>query len=104
MLGERAEVWERPEVIGTRPAGAEDIAQKMQVHRHKAQNKHTQSICRKYGQDQGDRDRSKNIVEQRVVVLAVVPRVESAQQTVDSIGQKAETVSVGQDTTPSCKS
>lgn len=103
VFGERGEVWERPEVIGARPAGADDIAQKVQVHRDKAENKHTQSIGRKYGQDQGNRDRSKDVVEQRVVVLAVIPRAGSAQQPVDSIGQDAETVRVGQDTTPSCK-
>jgi hypothetical protein len=51
VLGERGEVWERPEVIGARPAGADDIAQKVQVHRDNAENKHTQSIARKYGQD-----------------------------------------------------
>jgi hypothetical protein len=103
VLGERGEVWERPEVIGARPARADDIAQKVQVHRDKAENKHTQSIRRKYGQDQGDCHRSKDVVEQRVVVLAVIPRAGSAQQPVDSIGQNAETVSVGHDTTPSCK-
>jgi len=103
VLRERGEVWERPEVIGARPARADDIAQKVQVHRDKAENKHTQSIRRKYGQDQGDCHRSKDVVEQRVVVLAVIPRAGSAQQPVDSIGQDAETVNVGQDTTPSCK-
>jgi hypothetical protein len=61
----------------------------MQVHRDKAENKHTQSLDCKYGQDQGDRNRSKDVVKQRVVVLAVIPRVGSAQQQVDSIGQDA---------------
>jgi hypothetical protein len=83
--------------------GADDIAQKVQVHRDKAEKKHTQSIGRKYGQDQGNRDRSKDIVEQRVVELAVIPRIGSAQKPVDSIGQDAETVRVWQDTTPGCK-
>jgi hypothetical protein len=103
VLGERGKVWKRPEVIGARPAGADDIAQKVQVHRDKAEKEHTQSIGRKYGQNQGDRDRGKDVVEQRVVVLAVIPRAGSAQQPVDSIRQDAETVRVGQDTTPGCK-
>jgi hypothetical protein len=75
----------------------------VQVHRDKPEDKHTQSIGRKYGQNQRDRDRSKDVVEQRVVVLAIIPRAGSAQQSVNSIGQDAQTISVGQDTTPSCK-
>ena len=51
VLGEGGEVGKRPEVIGARSARADHIAQKMQVHRNKADNKHTQSIGREYGQD-----------------------------------------------------
>jgi hypothetical protein len=64
--------------MGARPAGADDIAQKMQVQRDYAENKHTKSIGGKYGQNQGNRNRSKDVVEQGVVVLAIIPRTGSA--------------------------
>jgi len=94
-IGKRSEVQEWPNVISAGPAGADHIAKEVNVRDDKADDEHTYATYREERQRQRNRYRRRETMEQRVVVLPVVPRVGPAQHTIYNIDHQTQPVGVG---------
>ena len=94
-IGKRSEVREWPNVISAGPAGADHVAQEVNVRDDKADDEHTYAPYREERQRQRNRYRRRETMEQRVVVLPVVPGVWPAQYTIYTIDHQTQPVGVG---------
>ena len=102
-LRERSKVRERPEIISATPARADDVAEEVKVRGKNAYGEHAQALGGEERQAKRNDNRRKHTVEHSVVVLAVVPRPGSPQNTIGLIEQDTKAVGVRKNTAPGCQ-
>ena len=95
VLGEGAEVEERPEVNGVGSAGAEEVAEEVEVEGEEAEESDAGFAPGKGSEDSSDENRAKGSVQEVMVVMEVVEGFFAPESLVGHIEKDAQAVEVG---------